>query len=340
MRVTVRITLKAYLWLLGLFLASAPAIADSKIVILDLTVREGTAANRTYAFTHPNKDLSNLLESFSSSHPNVTKTDEGRLFQALKDNAGQTETRWIISKGESFLVYALYNANSQNTPAISFKEESRSTQLENDLSTLANLVKKISGITSFSGDDLSPSTIRAYRTEYVVQRQRALLTITGTVKSIQTGATEDKTSAELAITTGPIEHLFLSADLPVLKADQLKYDSSTRTLDSKAQPSSFLVGIDYSIGDVLSSRHEAFKDGLILKAMIKASKSPLDSFGFALGYRAKDIKFLGATLDTFSPFVGYIFSLEDKAGGKQTSYRGRFQVGISFNLDKALSWIK
>ena len=101
----------------------------------------------------------------------------------------------------------------------------------------------------------------------------------------------------------------------------------------------FYVGLNFMLGDVLLERQALWKN-FFLKGMVKFSKNPLDSYGIGIGYRFPPVKILGLDISALSIFGALTWSKEnpDTQAGKLTKYQ--WQLGISYNLDRALSWVK
>ena len=139
--------------------------------------------------------------------------------------------------------------------------------------------------------------------------------------------------------TGPREHWFLSADLTVAKLSQVKFNTDKGTTEPKETPKQFYVGLNFMLGDVLLERRALWKN-FFLKGMIKFSKNPLDSYGIGIGYRFPPVKILGLDISALSIFGALTWSKEntDTKDNKLTKYQ--WQLGISYNLDRALSWVK
>ena len=139
--------------------------------------------------------------------------------------------------------------------------------------------------------------------------------------------------------TGPREHWFLSADLTVAKLSQVKFNADKGTTEPKETPKQFYVGLNFMLGDVLLERRALWKN-FFLKGMVKFSKNPLDSYGIGIGYRFPPVKILGLDISALSIFGALTWSKENSEtqAGKLTKYQ--WQLGISYNLDRALSWVK
>jgi hypothetical protein len=192
------------------------------------------------------------------------------------------------------------------------------------------------------------ATIQASADQAQAQEQSSVAAPVVKAKDQPAAVDKDERQVKTVIITGPREHWFLSADLGINKVTQLKYDSTSKSLENKDKPSKFLVGVNYALGDILTHRWTAgdWWQGITLKLLlVEASSQPLDSLAFGLGYRLPPIKILGLSLDNFSPFIAYSRVLNDQAlpngavneGG---SHEWKWIFGISFNLDKALDWVQ
>ena len=181
------------------------------------------------------------------------------------------------------------------------------------------------------------------RGSYGLERVRSNLKVTVTQAMAGDEAadgTPAEQKAEVTLTTGPEEHWFLSADLPVRRTNELKFDAATNSLNAAQTPSTFYIGADYMIGDLLHDPGTSSLLGnLVIKGMVKASTNPIESFGFGIGLRGNYI----LNLDLVSPFIGYVFTRTDAAAPEVVAKTGTlsrtFQVGVSFNLDQALGWL-
>ncbi|HXO42906.1 MAG TPA: hypothetical protein VN999_15765, partial [Thermoanaerobaculia bacterium] len=157
-----------------------------------------------------------------------------------------------------------------------------------------------------------------------------------------TSASKDST---VTLLTGPVEHAFISASVPVKHLSELKYDSTNKTIVESQQPSSFFVGINYAWGDVLTAHpwSEAYK-GLFASVMLDASKTPWQRFGVAGGWRLMK---LGDSLDlsALTVFVGRVWNKGDRLTRPDGSkigarYPGQLQYGVGFNANKIVDWFK
>lgn len=275
-----------------------------------------------------NKVLSFFCEDVNakaSCKDTVSKT-EG--ISANPQEAVKCESeRMMVSKGDKIRIF--YPDTVDQTQIV-INEADRDTQIATDIGTLIKLV----------GNFAIKATPEEKYVDYIVMKDRATLSI----KIVGPAKDDGKTLAQTSIITGPKEHWYLSADMPITKASQVKYDSTTNSFKEKEAPTIFYIGLNYMLGDVLSDR-QSWTNNLIIKGLFKASNSPLDSIGIALAYRQKNVKLLnGISLDIFSPFIGWVWVKQETLsdGAVETSSRyGKPNVvfGISFNLDKALDWV-
>jgi hypothetical protein len=148
-----------------------------------------------------------------------------------------------------------------------------------------------------------------------------------------------KPKAELR--TGPAEHWFLSADVPLNTVQALTFDDDTGQVTLGDEPSAFYVGVNFLLGDIKETRRP-FLGNVVLKVMLKASRNPLDSVGLAVGLRGQFLTKWGLDLDALTPFVAWTWSEEDVAADGVVQRRARrnseFRYGLSLNLDQAVKW--
>ncbi len=275
--------------------------------------------------------MAELLEHFAASGGTVGEQEE--LMAGLRDALRGGDLRWIAKRGDAVIVFALYDAATQKEPQIDFNEVARRTRIAEDLSTLAKIVGEV---TQKAAAPSEPSTVRAWRTVYNLTLVRGRLGVSAAAAP-QKGKDVKKVSASAKLITGPAEHFFLSADLPINRVSDMKSDASGQALGPAETPSTFYAGIDFQTGDVLRERRTP-AESIVFKALLKISRQPLDSYGIALGYRLPSVKAWGFDLDAFSPFAGYIWT--KSRHGTTTTTNGHARVGLSFNLDKALGWVQ
>ncbi len=152
------------------------------------------------------------------------------------------------------------------------------------------------------------------------------------------------TNLKKEIITGPKEHWFMAADVRLKSADQIKYDNTTRSLQTRDSPNAFYFSFNYMFGDVYADKPLHWWDSVLVKALLEASKSPYDAFGLGIGWRQPEIGFLGLSFETVSPFAGFVWTRSDSLSDgivKTESRYGKpaFIWGLSFNLDVAARWL-
>lgn len=352
--------------LLALLFASYPGLAAPKaqeaIVILDL--RDGAdSLNRIFTFPDSTSgQVSHLKQSLdqakkSGEIENALREARGLLGvprvktestpQDATKSAPTQSDRWIATTGAILHVYVVYDSpktrSSEDLPfTVAIQESARDTRLAQDLATALKVASSIKS--------LRATEPALHAQDYALTKTRATLVVTAKVKgaSAKDGAAEAANpELKATIITGPTEHFFLSADLPITKATQLSYDSTTLQLTSKDVPTTFYFAVDYTLGDVLSAERTLW-EGITLKAMFKVSKNPLDSYGVGLGYRLRNTRLFAIELDAFSPFVAVLWTKQDTDNGVNAAgqhligseYHANVRAGLSFNLDKALDWLK
>jgi hypothetical protein len=155
-------------------------------------------------------------------------------------------------------------------------------------------------------------------------------------------STDDRAAPKADLLTGPKEHWFLSAAVPLTKASALKPDAKTGQLVLEEEPSAFYVGVNFLLGD-LSDDSRTLLENLVVSALIKASRQPLDSLGATIGLRGQYLSRFGLNLDVLTPFVGWTFTKEaasaDGIVSELGSRNAELRFGVALNLDQALKWV-
>lgn len=306
-------------------------------IVFDFTDPKDTkVANRIYSFAGDTKGVTKAALTIQDP------TSLDATIKTLRTSAPDVSDRFITAKGglddriEAICVHA-----SNATCTADFVEKKRSTQLGTDLKTLVKIAKAIRGLAEAAtpnDTNAPPPHTVATCTVYTLTTLRAEVTTTATLNDDTDNALKTK------VITGPIEHWYLSADLPVDDVKKLKYNSDDHSLAPKDTPTSFMIGVDFKFGDVLT--HEtAFTRNIALKGLVKASKHPLDEYGVGIALRGQYLKRLGIDFDLFSPFVAWTTFKEDAVDANNqpllNSHRkSAVRAGISFNLDTALGWLK
>jgi hypothetical protein len=287
----------------------------------------------------------------------------GDVYERTKCFTSRSTLRWVSHREDLLHVYVFYRGDR---PSVGFKEDSRKTRLRTDFETLAKL-----GLAIATTKEALAGTppLSCVASMHKLTQERANLAVSvsqeaavsplkpsspstpssSTTHEDMPGAKPQASNdekgvkkASVSLVTGPTEHWFLSADLPIGRLDELKYDSATATFKATKTPSQFYIGVDYMVGDLI---HDPAKAGsvwsnVVLKAVVKASKHPMESVGLAVGLRGHYI----IDLDTFSPFLGVFYTRADpSAPPNATGTKGQWtlwKVGASVNLDQALGWLK
>lgn len=326
------------------------------ILILDQRPTAATL-NRVYSFPEGNGEPLKYLQAALAAAVKVPSDDtiNAVLLEARRLTGDQTPDipvpkgadaappattpdRWIATRGAVLHVYVIYTGvEGTPTPTVTIDEATRASTLAQDLATALQVAKKVV--------QKAPERVQLYARDYTLTKTRATLQIT-VRKGEKTEETKSESAApELKATliTGPAEHWFLSADLPITNATQMAYDETSHQLVSKGIPTTFYFAVDYALGDLLSPERRWW-EGITLKGLLKVSKTPLDSYGFSLGYRLRNTKLIGIELDAFSPFLAVLWTKQDAVSSDNTAqpeseYHANFRFGVSFNLDKALAWV-
>jgi hypothetical protein len=143
------------------------------------------------------------------------------------------------------------------------------------------------------------------------------------------------------VLTGPEEHWHLSLDLPVTPRKVMRYDARSNSVRPTNAGNDLYIGVNYAFGDVLSNP-ESQADRLSLKALMRLAQRPTDSLGLALAYTIPGTNSQG--LGAVAVFVGHFWTREDQfVDGlvrRNAAYVGSWRLGLSYNLDDALRWIK
>lgn len=270
-----------------------------------------------------NKTLNDIITACGESIAAVVEDGAARpgfLKQLAAKFKRASNKRWISEVNLQLKVYSFFKGNV--TPTMQTIEKARKTTLKDHITLLVKLIAK---------EAARAGEISMTENTYSLQKKRALLTVT-----VSQGA-EKKVSFDMM--TGPQEHWFLSADLTVAKLSNVKFTNDKGAVEPKETPKQFYVGLNFMLGDILSERQALWKN-FFFKGMIKFSKNPLDSYGLGIGYRFPPVKFLGLDISALSVFGALTWTKETSEiqTGKLTKYQ--WQFGISYNLDKALSWIK
>ena len=334
--------------------------AQSRVLIADLTASPPAIVSAPASHC----EVPQTLAQACRGEDGHTAQELQDVLQCLKRDSS---LRWASRRDAQLAVYVLYRGEK---PRIQFSEVSRKTRIATDVATLMKLAKGIAGPTPEAARR-TPS-LSCSSEGYELERDRANLTITieqtpktdggvpagessGDVTALEGGTTRRNEQdaqddpaparAQATLVTGPAEHWFLSADLPFRRFQELKLNSETNVVEAAEKPTRFFVGLNYSLGDLLSERPAGWRQSIVFKGSVLAGKHPLDSFGFAVAYRGGILSSFGIKFDTVSPFAGVYWTRNDvtpttEAPGTKTALKSTIQVGFAFNLAEALAWTK
>jgi hypothetical protein len=277
-----------------------------------------------------------------------------------KDLTRESSTRWLGRTGDRVDVTVVHRTNIK--PKVKFDEQARTSRIEDDLSSLFALAMQVGGKVTAAGDPPPPPkppfacSVRSWR----LTKKRAHLKISAQLTPA-TPATNAATPAKdetpptltTTLTTGPMELLFLSANIGRTDAEQAEYDEDTQTLMPPKKPKEIYVGANVSLGDLYdesTDMFERFLGSIYLGLQVEASTKPFKQIGAVVGTRY--IPFIDEylKLGTVSPYVGFLWVRNDSlqlAPAPSTSIQRvlskygerKFVIGLSVNIAKAAGWI-
>lgn len=235
--------------------------------------------------------------------------------------------RWISKKKDNLDVYVFHTGKKAE---IKIEEKKRKTKIAQDVSVLTKLV-----ITYLTKGEAAGIALTEKR--FRLEKQNGTLLVSACLNRDEKNL--DQKEEKMEIITGPTEHWFLSADLIMLKMSKVKFVGDQGDIEPKETPKIFYLGVNWMIGDILKERQNLLKN-FFIKGMVKFSKKPLDSYGIGIGYRFPKVKVLGVDISSFSVFTALLWTKEQTEDKTKELTKRQFQFGLSFNLDKALGWIK
>ncbi len=316
-----------------MLLVAAPAAAqtmaaDARVLLIDLSDEDARIVSL---------DFRDLALDFDLQDQCVNGGEEGarKIKECVACAIPQHSTRWISHRGSELHVFVLFMSQDDTQPKVTFVETKRRSRLATDFGTLFKLGQKL--LVERAGPRL-----RCAAKVYALQHDRATLKVTAEMPVPPAPPAEAPRvrSAAMTLITGSPEHLFLSADLPIRRLNDVKF--SDGTLEPTTTPTRFFIGLNYSIGDLDDDRPRSFgrtlRDNLVARVMFEASSTPFDSFGVALALRGSYLSSFGIDFDVVSPFVGYVWTRPEDTEIDELT--GTVQFGFSFNLNKALSWVQ
>lgn len=261
-------------------------------------------------------------------------------------------TRIISAAPDQIMLILLADVTDLQAPVAVVKETKRLTRLAQDIQTLATkVIQKELG--KGTAADKEP-TLQVMVQTITLSERRATVDISArgvpTPGENRTVADDScKTGAcvlrKATVTTGGTELCFLSIDVPITKVSDVKYDSTTGSLQLQSTPTTAFLGFDVAFDDILTKPEGFGWRNLVGKAFIKLSSRPADAFGFGIGFRPPRVSLGGLSLDVLQVFGAYVWTSQDSvtsagAANPNSSYKGSIRGGLSFNLDKLADWLK
>jgi len=242
------------------------------------------------------------------------------------DNKGSApELRSFNGKDQEISVYVdLCKAKDE----VLFEESERQTRIASDFEKLVKTIV-------FPAE--APPCPNWTKKPYTLKFARSLVKVTAT-------SIDGKDKESVTIVTGPEEHWYMAIDLPVTSSKTLKYDSSSKELVPQGNNHQLYLSINYLVGDVMSSKWKSWYDPFSAKLLVAAQSKPLDSVGVGVGYRLPKIDAWDLSLNSFEIFVGRFWTKQDKISDGQPqlnmSTRQSWLVGVSYNFDDGLKWVR
>lgn len=253
--------------------------------------------------------------------------DEGYLFKG--DGAGQVQ--WPLERLDKRITSdePIHICYPNGVDDVKVKETRRKSRFAEDVSLLFKHIKGLKATTKTDYKCIS----------YRLKHKRA------TVKVAAVAGDEELES--VTIITGPPEHFYLGLDLPVDSEKTLEYDRDTGVVLPKEDDPQIYLSLNYYFGDLADPDSNSwtprdFFSGLSLKAMVLATKRPLDSYGLGVGLQLPDISIANLDLNALHLFGGYVWTKEDDPAmgpeGVNTQTEGHWRIGVSYDLGTALKW--
>ena len=297
-------------------------------IIFDFTNTNGNSGPLAYLFFK--KNMQQIITDLGENADTIIVEKKGieAFLKKLKDNfSHKKSSRWISKEKYNLAIYVFYHKEGELKPKISIEENERKTRLAGDISKLSKIM-----FTVYERDKRKKPEATWEKITYQLEKSRALLIITVNLS--------DEKTKKLEIITGPSEHWFLSTDLLVRKLSSVKFVNEPYSIEPRETPKKFYLGANLMIGDILSDNQHPLKN-FHIKCMILISKNPLDSYGIGIGYRLPKLGWFGADFSVFSIYASMIWAIdENEVDGIENIKKRQILFGISYNLDKALGWLK
>ena len=213
----------------------------------------------------------------------------------------------------------LLTYGEQKEYVVKVTKKKRQSQLNKDIRVLLKTVAEKN--MSLTANEPKQELIKIGDVEVSDKKQQIVVTLKHTV---------DKRDATVEIKSGSADHWGLGVAMPVTGVDQVTLSDDGKKVVEKNKPGSFYLTIDYYFSDILKEKKE-WNDRFALMFMVKASETPMESFGLGLKYE----------WDTVSPFISLIMSTVDQVESDLSNgdyYQSTAVFGITFNIDKMSEW--
>ncbi|MDD5059065.1 MAG: hypothetical protein PHQ60_14445 [Sideroxydans sp.] len=223
----------------------------------------------------------------------------------------------LSGAGKKYIFYiGDYTQTDADKLTISIEETRRKSHIEDDVAQIAAYLKsQVKMLETFAE---KPKHICI---EYTTAFERSTIAI----------QIDSKPPINRSFIAGPEEHWSLSADMPVTNAKQLSYNPQTSSLVEKDKPVSFYLGLNYKLGDVYTNYDCRDWHNLSAKFLFKASNTPNESMGLGIGY----------SFDFADVFIARVWTRDNENTGLASlGTTPSTMYGISFNVSKAISWLK
>lgn len=274
-----------------------------------------------------------------------------RTDQSAPDLEACSDTRLISDRGDKLIVTYVEKVTGQ-CPAsptsgaeVAVDEKVRKTAIAQDFAAVFKFIAKKDAAAPAAAPPmpLPPDKLCWYDITYELKRLRATATVTTKTAPGAGGAKEAATT----LITGPAEHWFLSGDVIVTGAKELKYDTDAKLVLQRDKPQQLYLGLNYMWGDIYKKYDSGDRNRFVGKLMVLPSKRPFDSVGIGVGYRFAENVFTAATdqpTGGFMVFVGSFWTKGDKLDANGAVVPGKreqsWRVGISYSLDNLFGWLQ
>ncbi len=302
-------------------------------------------------------DAFKLLDKFDQA--GVTDAD---FLQQLAALYGSSLRLVGSAKGDVVRIYVFYFNDATKSIDLKVDEKLRQPVVFDQLQALAKFVQ---------GANITGVALKVDQFQYRLAKKRATVAISAelsaTTSPIQSAFAEPKwivvfdftnggkknaEASTATLLTGPREPWTISADVPVTRIGDVKIDDKFENVKLSRTPDSFYAGFNYSFGGDALTTPSSLAEAFTLKAMLKASRRPTDSFGLGMGLRAgifsnPSLPPVFKFFDSLSPYVAYTVTRVEKnntdAAGTTTQMhfrRKEFTFGLSMDLVKTIDLVK